>query len=197
MAGFLYFIFAFLMGCIPTAYWVGKAVKNRDIRQHGSGNVGATNAFRVFGRGAGLLVLLIDLLKGAVPVYAVLGKQPPIYLLMVGSTAVLGHVFNPFLGFKGGKGVATASGVLLAVYPGLFGVTAIVWGLSFFVSRIVSLSSLLAVTALCLASFIWVADGTVRSFFFAIAGLIFWTHRSNIGRLLRGKEEKLISSSNR
>lgn len=194
----LYFIFAFCLGAIPTAYWAGKVLKRVDIRQHGSGNVGATNAFRVLGKGIGCGVLIFDILKGALPVCLLVVSGYPeadqVLLLMVGFTAVLGHVFTPFLGFKGGKGVATGGGVLLATHPVLFAISMGVWCLSFLLTKIVSLSSLAAVSALALLAFFWVYDLRVRLFFLAIAGFVYWTHRANIARLLRGEEKKLVNN---
>jgi len=198
MPAAFYFIFAFCLGAIPSAYWAGKALMNVDIRQHGSGNVGATNAFRVLGKGTGCAVLIFDLLKGALPVFLFVISgyvdEEPILSLLVGFTAVLGHVFTPFLGFKGGKGVATGGGVLLATYPVLFAFSMGAWCVCFLFTKIVSLSSLAAVSALCLLALFWVADLKVRLFFLAMAGFVYWTHRSNIGRLLRGEEKKVVSN---
>lgn len=193
-----YFVLAYFVGAIPTAYLAGKLLKNIDIRQHGSGNVGATNVFRVLGKWPGAAVLILDLLKGALPVYLFLGLGlEPNVALTLGLAAILGHVFTPFLGFKGGKGVAAGAGVLMALYPGLFGLVSGVWALSFLVSRIVSLSSLIAVLALCVGGFYWIPEPEIQALFLALACLVFWTHRRNIQRLARGEEKKIVRSSKR
>ena len=192
----IYALFAFCLGTIPTAYWAGKLLKNIDIRTCGSGNVGATNAFRVLGKGPGIAVFILDLLKGALPVYlfTVYGTaSEPVLPMVVGCAAVLGHVFTPFLGFKGGKGVATGAGVLLGAHPNLFLITLSAWILLFLATKIVSLSSLAAVSALLGAVFLQTTDSKTRIIFLLIMLFIYWTHRANIQRLLRGKEKRMVN----
>ncbi len=189
------FIFSFLLGSIPTAYLAVKKVKGLDIRQHGSGNVGATNAFRVLGKKYGSLVFLADFLKGAAPAFAAKmlfqgNTDADLLALMVGLAAILGHIFTPFLGFRGGKGVATGSGALCGSYPLLFLCAFAAWALAFLVTRIVSVSSLLSLAALVLASFWLVPDRRATLLFLSLFLLIFWTHRTNIYRLLTGNEYK-------
>ncbi len=185
-------IAGFLSGSLPTAYLAGK-MKGIDIRQHGSGNVGATNAFRVLGKKVGATVFLIDFLKGYLPTYflsAAAGMQDWVPLA-IGLSCILGHVFSPWLGFKGGKGIATGAGVLMALNGTLFAVAILLWLLCFFMFKIVSLSSLVAVGGLLAASlFLPEVSAVHRWFFGAIFLFVVWTHRSNIGRLIKGEERR-------
>lgn len=188
----LYFAGAFLAGAIPTAWLFGKFLKQTDIRRHGSGNVGATNAFRVLGKKAGIAVFVIDFLKGAVPVYLARHSAGPAadLFLWIGFAAILGHVFTPFLGFKGGKGFATGSGVLCAGVPMLFLWTLPVWVAVFFISRIVSIASLSALLAMVVISFFLRLPASDSLCLIVIFCLITWTHRSNIARLRQGSENR-------
>ncbi|MGH7197341.1 MAG: glycerol-3-phosphate 1-O-acyltransferase PlsY, partial [Candidatus Omnitrophota bacterium] len=150
------FVVSFFVGSLPTAYLAGKYLKETDIRQHGSGNVGATNAFRVLGKRIGAVVFALDLAKGALPTWfmtrVVFPETIPVdWAVWAGLGAILGHIYTPFLGFKGGKGIATGAGVILAVYPAVFWIVISVWVLSFFLSRIVSLSSIIALVAMLIS----------------------------------------------
>ena len=191
----IYFFASFFLGAIPSAYVAGRLLKNIDIRQHGSGNVGATNAFRDLGKGPGSLVFALDFLKGAIPVllftyFFPRTEDPELMRLVAGLFAVLGHLFTPFLNFKGGKGIATGGGAVCAAFPLLFLVTLGAWFLTFFISRIVSLSSLVAVCVLAVYGVLTTQSSTLKGVFFAVALLIFWTHRGNITRLIHGEEHR-------
>ena len=194
--GALLFLFAFFLGSVPNAYLAGRLLKNIDIREHGSGNAGATNVFRVLGKGPGLTVFFLDFLKGVLPVVVTLFlfPQPQAHReligLFVGLSAVLGHVFTPFLGFKGGKGVATGAGVICASFPSLFVVTLSVWLLSFFLSRIVSLSSILAVCALFVAACLTRQPREILIVLSGMTLLVLWSHRRNIKKLRLGQEHR-------
>lgn len=193
-----YLVFAYFLGAVPTAFLAAKILKNIDIRQHGSGNVGATNALRVLGKGPGLAVFALDFLKGALPVYLFKASAHGFFAestetLCVGLAALLGHVFTPFLGFKGGKGVATGSGMLAAGFPFLFIVTSLSWALTFFFTRTVSVSSLGSALALSVSGFFLGYNLKTCAIFAGITCFIFWTHRSNIGRILRGEEGKMVN----
>ena len=194
----LFCVFAFFLGSFPTAYWIGK-LRGVDIREHGSGNVGATNAFRVLGRGPGGLVFLLDFLKGALPVFWFSVSPVPVFdpsaPLWVGLAAILGHVFTPFLRFKGGKGIATGAGVLLGWWPPFFFIGAGAWAVIFYFTRIVSVSSMGAAALLLLASFFLRPTPGVVVFFLLMAVFVFWTHRSNIRRLFKG-EERHVNKTN-
>ena len=189
------FVASFLLGSIPTAYLFAKALKKIDIREHGSGNVGATNVSRVLGKKYGVVVFVIDFLKGALAVLIVLAfAQKPTnqeLSLWIGSGSILGHIFTPFLGFKGGKGVATGAGVLCAVYPLLFILTFLVWWLVFILTKIVSISSVIAMCSLVIFSYLTYENLKISIFFGLILLLFLWTHRSNLLRLVMGKENKI------
>ena len=189
-------IIAYLAGSIPSAYIAGK-LRGVDLRQHGSGNLGATNVVRVLGPKTGAVVFLADVLKGFLPVFFLPiyaeTLQPELWALIYGVAAILGHVKPIFLlGKGGGKGVATASGVFLALAPVPMVASMTVWILVFAISRYVSLASLFGAAALPIAILAWYRDP--RSLVFiasvVIAAFVFWTHRANIGRLRRGEEHR-------
>jgi len=197
-------IISYLLGSIPTAYLAGKAIKGVDIRKFGSGNVGATNALRVLGPGAGITVLIIDILKGLLSVVfvsdLVLSKtvllDAGFIRVLDGFCCILGHNWTVFLKFKGGKGVATTIGVLLGLalrLAGLkviFGLVILTWLAAFLISRIVSAASILAAITIPIYMLIFkssgylVASGTVISVFIIVR------HASNIKRILLGKEPR-------
>lgn len=192
----VFFALSFFIGAIPTAYLVGKYFRGIDIRKEGSGNIGSTNAFRVLGKGFGAFVLIFDFGKGFFPAWvtahyfsAPLGADKALW---IGMAAILGHMFTPFLKFKGGKGVATGAGVLCASYGVLFLVALGVWLGTFFISKIVSLSSLVAVGSLCVAGWLMKLPPINNALFFMIFLLVFWAHRSNIQRLIKGVEKRAI-----
>jgi glycerol-3-phosphate acyltransferase PlsY len=186
---------AFLSGSVPFGYFAGK-LRGIDIRQHGSGNIGATNVIRVLGKGVGIPVFALDLLKGLVPCLVVkAGGAESAVLVLTGLCAILGHMFTPWLGFKGGKGVATAAGVLVGIawLPMLVGLA--VWLLFFFTTRYVSLASMLSGVAVAatMATRMAVAgqwDAVLLGFGVVLALLVILRHRANIGRLLAGTEPK-------
>lgn len=192
MSGWWTFAAAYLIGSIPTAYLAGLWCKGVDVRRHGSGNVGATNAVRVLGKKIGIAVFVIDLLKGLLPValLAPLSGSSDVELarILLALCAVAGHVFTPFLGFKGGKGVATGAGALLAGFPVLFAVCALVWVGVYVPTRIVSVSSLAGLAALAIAGLFTAYAIPVKALFFLIFAFLTWTHRSNIARLRQGQE---------
>src|SRR3954467_2899070 len=135
---------SYFLGAIPTSYLVSRIFAKIDLRQHGSGNLGATNLYRVLGWKYAIPVALFDIAKGAVPVlvFAPQGSDSEMFALACGIAAILGHVFSVFVGFKGGKGVATAAGVMLALTPLALAVAATVWGIVVFLTGYVSLGSI-------------------------------------------------------
>lgn len=194
-------IIAYLMGSIPTSVWWGRHFFGVDVRQHGSRNAGATNTFRVLGPKAGVPVLLIDILKGFLPVRVIpnisgLEVDGPGWLWLrvaLVLAAVIGHLYPVFAGFKGGKGVATSLGGVLAVHPGAAAICIGVFALVFVLTRYVSLSSLCAAVAFP-SSMVAVFHETApvkAGFAVVLCLLVFWTHRTNIGRLLRGEENRM------
>jgi len=192
----LIFAFGFVLGSIPFGYIIPKAVAGIDIRKFGSGNVGATNVTRALGLKWGSLVFVLDTLKGFFPVLLVRLMVPynVELALATGLAPILGHVFTPFLGFKGGKGVATSLGVFLALSPVGVLLGLIVWILTVLLTGYVSLGSLLG----SLFTFLWILflDPNKSSLPFVVTSalvviLIWFRHRENIKRLVRGKEPKI------
>lgn len=197
---FLLALGAFLLGSIPTGYLVAKT-RGVDIREHGSGNIGATNVFRIVGKPLGVFVFVVDALKGFVAVFAVsrlaaAAGDASAWPAIVAAVAVIaGHNYTPWLGLRGGKGIATSAGVLLALMPLAVAAVAAVWFLVFFVSRYVSLASVCAAAALPVAvAVLWQwnlgGNGPLTGFAAVISALAIWRHRSNIKRLREGTEHR-------
>jgi len=191
-------LISYLAGSFPSAYLAGK-IRGVDLRQHGSGNLGATNVVRVLGAKIGAVVFLADLLKGFLPVFFLprytQTPRPEVWALIYGVAAIAGHVKPIFLlGKGGGKGVATATGVFLALAPVPVLVTNAVWITVFYFTRYVSLSSLLAAAVLPIAILAWTRNPQSPVFIASviIASFVFWTHRANIGRLRRGEELRFV-----
>jgi acyl phosphate:glycerol-3-phosphate acyltransferase len=193
-------ILSYLAGSIPSAYIAGRA-RGVDLRKHGSGNLGATNVVRVLGPKIGGVVFVADLLKGFLPVYFLPGYtassmlQPEVWALVYGAAAILGHVKPIFLlGKGGGKGVATASGVFLALAFVPMLIAEVVWITVFYFTRYVSLASLVGATVLPIAIIAWSRNPRSPVFIASliIAVFVFWTHRANIGRLRRGEEHRFV-----
>jgi glycerol-3-phosphate acyltransferase PlsY len=187
---------AFLLGSIPTGYLVARA-KGVDIRQHGSGNIGATNVFRTLGKPLGVFVFMVDALKGFAVVWLAgrFGGASDWAGIIAAVAVIAGHNYTPWLGFKGGKGIATSAGVLLALMPWAVLCIAIVWFVVFKVSRYVSLASISAATALPVAvAALWSAgcggNGPLLGFSVLISALAIWRHRTNIQRLRAGTESR-------
>ncbi|MBK9389078.1 MAG: glycerol-3-phosphate 1-O-acyltransferase PlsY [Bacteroidetes bacterium] len=195
------FASAYLLGSIPTAVWVGRWLHNIDVREHGSGNAGATNVIRVLGWKTGIPVLLIDLAKGwlatMMPVF--LGVAEPGTAMITnlqiaaGLFFITGHIFFVFAGFRGGKGVATMFGVLLALQPVLTLFCIGVFLIVLIITGIVSVSSMSAGIAFPVMLFILfnTPSTTFKIFSIVVAIALLITHRKNIGRLIRGEEKKL------
>jgi len=199
------FFLAYLIGSIPSAVWIGKMFYGTDVRLEGSKNAGATNTFRVLGKRAGIIVLTLDIAKGVGAVCLSYEYGPDAYnpadlllvRLLLGLSAVLGHLYPVFAGFRGGKGVATLTGVAFAVFPwaGLLAVAIFI--LTFLISRYVSLSSMLAAVSFALAVlFIFYRDVSHQTAVVVIVSciplLVIYTHRQNIGRLVQGKENRFL-----
>jgi glycerol-3-phosphate acyltransferase PlsY len=191
-------LIAYLAGSIPSAYIAGK-LRGVDLRKHGSGNLGATNVARVLGTKIGAIVFIADLLKGFLPVYFLPTYtetlRPELWALVFGVAAILGHVKPIFLlGKGGGKGVATASGVFLALAFVPMLIAEVVWIVVFYFTRYVSLASLVGAAVLPIAILLWSRDPRSPVFIASvvIAVFVFWTHRANIGRLRRGEEHRFV-----
>jgi glycerol-3-phosphate acyltransferase PlsY len=189
---------SYLLGAIPTSFWVVRALKGIDLRTVGSGNLGATNLYRQLGFRWAVPVGLFDALKGAIPV-AFIGPWSGLGLagsVLLGVVAVLGHVFSVFVGFKGGKGVATGGGIVLGIAPWAFLATLLVWAVVVRVTGFVSLGSIIA--AIVLPFFLWLLHPAARPAVWFVAGLsalVVWLHRANIARLRAGTEHRFGSRS--
>ena len=188
----LLMIAAYLIGSIPTGLIFGKLIWKKDLRQYGSHNIGATNAWRILGRKAGLLIFILDFLKGQLGV--LLGAYllaSPGAMVVGGLFAVLGHMFPIFIGFKGGKGVATGLGVISALMPKVTLIVVVVWLVLTLITRYVSVASIVAavLTPILAAAF----KEPIIYFLFAlvIAVFIVFRHRENIQRLKAGHENKI------
>ncbi len=182
---------SYLVGATPTSYIAGKLGRGIDLREHGSRNLGATNVYRILGWKYAIPVALFDIAKGAV---AVLVFSHPAWLsVAVGAAAVLGHMFSPYVSFKGGKGVATAAGMFLALAPVAVLLALVVWGLCLWLTGYVSLSSIIAVASVPLS--VWLLGFPHDSLYVfwasvALVALIIFAHRRNIRRLLDGTESR-------
>ncbi len=221
-------IIAFILAATPFGLLIGRLVKGIDIREHGSGNIGTTNVFRILGKGPGILCLILDILKGFLPVLLAInllqfGDREPlpnlpfleplrqtlpasqqlfvqIIHVLTALFAILGHNYSPWLAFKGGKGIATSAGVLIALMPFAIIVLIIIFLLIFLTTRYVSLASIISASSLPLLT-LWgswhhnrIQDGTwnIPLFIFSliVAILAVWKHRSNIQRLRNGTENR-------
>lgn len=184
---------SYFIGAIPNSYLAGKLFKGIDLREHGSGNLGATNVWRTLGPKFAIPVGILDSAKGAIPVLfiAPLAADAKLFALACGIMAVLGHVFSVFVGFKGGKGVATAAGVMLGLTPLAVVVTTAVWLAILWTTGYSSLGSIVAAAILPLAA--WLLHPADRDLVWVqalVALAIIWFHRSNIRRLLAGTESR-------
>jgi glycerol-3-phosphate acyltransferase PlsY len=186
-------IVSYLIGSIPTGYLVAK-VRGVDIRSVGSGNIGATNVFRILGKAAGITVLLVDALKGFVACrYVAFGSGAPSeeHAMVAGFLAILGHNYTCWLKFKGGKGIATSAGVLLALTPPGFGIALSTFLVVLAISRYVSLSSICAAAVLPFA--VWLTGGTKKLIVLTafVGAMAIYKHRANIARLMAGTELRI------
>ena len=200
-------LLAYIAGATPFGYMAGK-FRGIDIRDHGSGNIGATNVIRVLGKGIGIPVFILDMLKGLVPVVLTRwwcgqnGIVPDWPGIAAAVGAVLGHNFTFWLGFRGGKGVATSAGIVLALLPLPLAAGVVAWLAVFFISRYVALASIASAvvvpgTALFLHFFRGQPGWPLTGFSILLGLLAIWRHRSNIRRLRDGTENQFVSKSKR
>ncbi|EGP5287637.1 glycerol-3-phosphate 1-O-acyltransferase PlsY [Enterococcus faecium] len=197
----LLLILAYLLGSIPSGVWIGKLFFKKDIRQHGSGNTGTTNTFRVLGKTAGIVVLLMDILKGTLAtclpmIFHLSGINP----LWFGVCAILGHTFPIFAGFKGGKAVATSAGMLLGFNPVFFVYSCIIFIVSLFCTSMVSLSSMISAVLITLSTIVlpYVApvilakpNWLLTIVAFLVSSFIFYRHKDNIKRIRNHTESRI------
>ncbi len=195
-------LIAYLIGSIPTGYIIAKRVRGLDIREHGSGNVGATNVFRVVGKTWGIVVLAIDMIKGWL-VTAILAPTPNAYpeldlsikQFLFGAAAITGHTWTPWLKLKGGKGVATACGALLGIFPFATFLALLIWTTVLIIWRYVSLASIVAASSFPFLLLLFYRElnsfGIVFLISLALASLLVYNHKPNIERLRRGQELRI------
>jgi glycerol-3-phosphate acyltransferase PlsY len=185
---------SYFVGAIPTSYLAGRIFRGIDLRQHGSRNLGATNVYRTLGWRYAVPVGLLDIAKGAVPVlvFAPQVSSSQLFALACGIVAILGHVFSVFVRFRGGKGVATAAGVMLGLAPLALGVAALTWLLVLKLSGYVSLASIAAAALFPAAVYLLERPDRPEILWLdaLVAGAIIWLHRANIRRLLNGTESR-------
>ncbi len=193
---------AFVAGSIPFAVIVSRVFFHSDIRDHGSGNPGATNVLRTFGPAAGFAVFMLDGLKGAAGVYIARMLAPAVWsadgrdwlLIAAAMAAIAGHSFSPFIGFRGGKGVATAAGAVGIMIPGAFLVLFVTFVVVLVITRMVSLGSIVLAIEFPLLAIILYGDRTpIILFGFTAGALILWRHHANLRRVFRGEEHKIGS----
>lgn len=191
-------LLAYFSGSIPSGVWIGKTFKGIDIRTVGSKNSGATNAYRNLGAVYGIMTLVIDVLKGYLPllVASKMGVSEK-YIVVIGLIAILGHSFSCFLNFKGGKGVATSLGVFLFLAPKAIGIATLGFLIVVFFTRYVSLSSITAAIILPIMTMILPAKDGVDKFTLSILSVfigvfVIYKHKTNITRLLNGTESKIV-----
>lgn len=192
-------LISYLIGSIPTGYIMAKLLRGIDIREHGSGNIGATNLIRVVGRTPGIIALLFDAAKGtlAVVLLASIYYRPqtlisePLFKVALGLGAVSGHIWTIFLKFKGGKGVATTIGVFIGLTPLVTAIGLLLWLATVLLFRFVSLGSLVMATSLPLLMIIFARPIEYITLSITLCIFIFYKHRSNIRRLIEGTEYKI------
>jgi glycerol-3-phosphate acyltransferase PlsY len=194
MAALPWLIASYLLGAVPTSYLAARLFRGIDLREHGSRNLGATNLYRVLGWRYAVPVGLLDAAKGLVPVlvFAPRVSSSELFALICGLVAVVGHVFSVFVGFKGGKGVATAAGVMLGLTPAALGVAVLVWAALVYLTGYVSVGSIAAAAIFPLAVYLLEPPEQPAMLWLdmAVAAAIVWFHRANIQRLVKGTENR-------
>jgi len=189
---FLVLIASYIIGSVPFGYILTKKIRNADIRNYGSGNIGATNVLRVIGWKAALPVSILDVLKGVIAVLlAKAASDLPVLYLGAGLMAMIGHSFPIFLGFKGGKAVATALGALVVISGWITLIVVTLAGIIVYTSRYVSLGSIVGTISVPFLFWVFGYDPNHIIFGVGMAILVAWRHHANIGRLIRGTESKL------
>lgn len=193
-------IVAYLVGSIPSAVWVGRTFYNIDVREYGSGNAGATNTFRVLGKKPGIVVLIMDVLKGflAVKLAFLMGdydSQSPEFIdfeLALAVCGLLGHIFPVFVGFRGGKGVATMLGILIGIHPQAAIICASAFLITLFLTGYVSLSSMVSSIVFPVVIMVFYStNSSINIFSLAVAILVLVTHQRNIERILSNEESRV------
>ena len=192
----IFVLLAYLIGALPSSVWIGMKFYNTDVREHGSGNAGATNTFRVLGKRAGIIVLILDILKACIAVTllsSLSGNLNIEFKLALGLVAVLGHIFPIYIGFRGGKGIASLLGVIIAIQPEAAIMSIVVFLVTLVASRFVSLSSMFAACAFPVLIFFYYEETNHSLIIFSImvAVLVIFTHKKNIERMFKNEESKV------
>src|SRR5699024_10571444 len=183
-------LIAYLLGSIPSALLIGKAAYGIDVRKHGSGNMGATNAFRVLGKKAGAIVTATDILKGTISTLLPILVQADVHPLIIGLFAVLGHTYPLFAKFKGGKAVATSGGIILGIYPLLFILMVVTFFLALYISKYVSLASMITGVVTVILSFL-IGDLLLIIITTVLTLFVLYRHKENIKRIKNKTEPKI------
>lgn len=187
----LLLIISYLIGSIPFSLLIGKLFYNKDLRHQGSGNLGSTNAFRILGKKAGFVILVLDIFKGTLPVLLGYWLAPEYFHVFIfGLVAAIGHVFSIFINFKGGKAVATSGGAVLGFNPILFIILLSAFLITLKFSKFVSLSSIVAASTFVIAS-LFIQDWLMIAFSIVVCVLVVTKHISNIKRIKNGTEPKI------
>ncbi|HLR91530.1 MAG TPA: glycerol-3-phosphate 1-O-acyltransferase PlsY [Atopostipes sp.] len=187
---FIQMIIAYLLGSIPSGVWIGRMFYNKDIRDYGSGNTGATNTFRILGFKAGTAALIVDVLKGTVATMLPIWFNTDIHPMFIGAFAIIGHIFPLYIKFKGGKAVATSAGVALALHPIFLLFFVGVFLIILFTTSTVSIASILAVLLAAVGT-LFLNDPVFSITIWIIAITIVYLHRENIKRLRNGTESRV------
>ena len=192
----IFTLLAYLIGALPSSVWIGKKFYNTDVREHGSGNAGATNTFRVLGKKAGTIVLILDILKAwiAVSLLSTLAGNTNVeFQLALGLVAVLGHIFPIYIGFRGGKGIASLLGVIIAIHPAAALIAIGFFLITLLITKYVSLSSIIAAFAFPVLIYYYFEESNYSLIIFSImvAVLVLLTHKKNINRQFKNEESKV------
>lgn len=185
---------AYLIGSFTAGLWIGKWFFKKDIRDYGSRNLGATNSFRILGVKAGIIVMIVDVLKGTLATLIPVWLDVPVNPLLIGLFAVIGHIYPAYAKLRGGKAVATSAGILLGYSPMVFLIVLIAFAIVLLLTRYVSLSSMIAVTVGFIAS-IFFKDSTLIVVMAILTAFILYRHRANITRIKNGTESKMVFKS--
>lgn len=192
MLGFIVlFVLAYIVGSIPFGVVVGKVFYGVDVREHGSGNVGTTNVFRVLGKRAGAVVMVCDILKGYVPAAIAAALFTPWAAIFIAAAPVVGHMYSIFLKGRGGKGIATGAGVVLALVPLAFVIIFATWIVLILVTRYVSVASLAAALLVPVLTVVLDVPLPYEIAGVLVAVLVWWAHRGNLQRLFAGEENRV------
>ena len=187
----LLFVLAYVVGSIPFGVVVGKVFYGVDVREHGSGNVGTTNVFRVLGKRAGIAVMICDILKGYIPAAIAAALFHPWFAIFIAAAPVVGHIYSIFLKGRGGKGIATGAGVVLALVPLAFAIIFATWLVLIVLTRYVSVASLVAALMVPVLTIAFREPLPYEIAGVLVAILVWWAHRGNIQRLLAGEESRV------